>query len=116
MEAEKNVERNDLRNIIRCETEFHEILYRSTKSEIFYRTISGLVDKFQWIRAIALVTPGGSRESLDHHKKILAAIERKDSEKHKELMELHLQRAAETYALSPVTNLLNRNLKGKLGK
>ena len=47
-ESEKYVGNNDLRNIIRCETEFHSIQYKATKSDIFFDTISGLIDKFLW--------------------------------------------------------------------
>jgi len=99
--AEHFVKQNDLRNIIRYETEFHEILYKSTKSDIFFGTISGLIDKFQLIRAIAMMAPDGSRESVDHHKNILTAIEKKDPEILKKMMEVHLERGKEIYRLSP---------------
>jgi DNA-binding GntR family transcriptional regulator len=99
--AEDSINKNDLRNIIKYETEFHKILYKSTKSDIFFSTISGLIDKFQLIRAIAMIAPGGSRESVDHHKRILSAIEKKDLEELKKIMEIHLNRAAEYYSMSP---------------
>lgn len=92
-EAEIYVEKNDFYNIVKCETEFHEILYKSIKSEIFFETISGLIDKFQWLRAIALKSPGGFRESLNDHKKILNAAENKDTNDLKRLIRLHIQHA-----------------------
>lgn len=92
-EAEIFVENNDLKNIIRCETEFHHILYQSAKSDVFLRTISALIDKFHWIRAIALATPGGSKKSLNDHKKIYQALCKRDIKELRKLMQLHLRHA-----------------------
>jgi len=92
-EAEKHVMASDIRNIIRYESEFHELLYRAAKSEVLFETISGLTDKFQWLRGIALSVQGGSRQSLSQHRKMLAAIERKDSKKLRTLVRLHLKEA-----------------------
>lgn len=103
--AEYYVEKHDLRNIIRYETEFHEILYKSTKSEIFFSTISGLIDKFQLIRAIAMMASGGPEESIDHHRKMLKAIAKRDSKTLKKFMKLHLERAKEYYTRSPAGGL-----------
>jgi DNA-binding GntR family transcriptional regulator len=92
-EAEKHVEAGHIRDIIRYESEFHELLYRAAKSEVLFETISSLTDKFQWLRGIALSVQGGSRQSLSQHKKILAAIERKDSKGLRTLVRQHLKEA-----------------------
>ena len=62
-EAERHVEAGDIRNIIRYESEFHELLYRAAKSEVLFETISGLTDKFLWLRALA-TKARGARNSL----------------------------------------------------
>ena len=98
-EAQGYVEANDLHNIIRCETEFHAILYKATKSDVFFQTISGLMDKFQWLRAIALSAPDGSSLSLEDHKKILVAIEEKDVNALKGLLNEHMEHARKKYEL-----------------
>jgi DNA-binding GntR family transcriptional regulator len=100
--AEKCTGKNDLRDIIRYETEFHEILYKATRSDVFFRTISGLVDKFQLIRAIAMMASGGPDESVEHHKKILAAIEEKDARALQSMIKQHLNRARDYYTESPL--------------
>ena len=99
-EAQGYLEMNDFSNIVRCETKFHEILWRSTKSEIFFQILSGLSDKFQWIRAIALSAEGGCRESIDDHKKIVALVEEKDSDKLKKFIALHIDHSRKKYALT----------------
>ncbi len=105
-EAEASVTEGDLRSIIRCETEFHQILYGSTKSKIFSRTISNLVDNFQLIRAIAMMAPGGRRESVNDHKCILDAIQRRDGDEFLRLIKEHIDRATEMYLASPAAAVL----------
>jgi DNA-binding GntR family transcriptional regulator len=92
------VEKNDFYNIIRYETEFHEILYRTTHSKVFVEFISGLVDKFQWLRAIGLSAPGGVQQSLDEHMKILAAYKARDIPEIRKLTEVHIRDAREKFA------------------
>ena len=92
------MEKNDFYNIIRYETEFHEILYRTTNSKVFVEVISGLVDKFQWLRAIGLSAPGGVQQSLDKHMKILAAYKARDISEIRKLTEVHIRDAREKFA------------------
>jgi len=99
-EAQDYLKINDFNNIVRCETKFHEILWGATKSEIFFQIISGLSDKFQWIRAIALSAQGACRESIDDHKKIITLIEKKDSDKLKRFIALHIEHSRKKYALT----------------
>jgi DNA-binding GntR family transcriptional regulator len=86
-------EGRNIQAIVRSESEFHEMLYRAAKSEILYDTISGLVDKFQWFRALALSVPDAVRSSLSHHKKIIEFIETKDIGGFKKMMRMHLDEA-----------------------
>jgi DNA-binding GntR family transcriptional regulator len=99
-EAQGYLKRNDFNNIVLCETKFHEILWRSTKSEVFFQIISGLSDKFQWIRAIALSAQGACRESIDDHKEIVSLLGKKDSDKLKKFISLHIEHARKKYALT----------------
>jgi len=93
-------ENNNFRNLVRLETEFHEILYKTTKSVIYFETISTLIDKFQWLRAIALNAPGGARLSINDHKRMLNALKKKDTKELKKLTKLHLQHAKKKYSLN----------------
>ncbi len=92
-EAKKIIQEGNIHKIVRCETEFHDILYKAAKSEVLFETISRLVDKFQLFRALALSVPGAAASSLAQHKKILDAVERKDVKGFKKLMRLHLEEA-----------------------
>ena len=98
-DARKAVKAVDMHNVIRHETEFHQILYKSTKSDVFIETISHLVDKFHWLRAIALHAPGGAGESLKDHEKMIRALEEKNTNDLKKVTKLHLQHAQQKFAL-----------------
>ena len=86
-------EGSDIQAIVRSESEFHELLYRVAKSDILYDTISGLVDKFHWFRALALSVPDAARSSLSHHKKMIEFIENKNIGGFKRMMRMHLDEA-----------------------
>lgn len=82
-----------IQEIIKCETEFHEIMYKAAKSDVLFETISPLIDKFQWIRGLALSIPGSAVKSVEQHKKILEFLEKKDLKKLKKTMKEHLATA-----------------------
>ena len=87
--AQEYADKNDFHNGVRYETEFHNILYRATNSKIFIEFISGIIDKFQWLRAIAMSAPGGVQGSLEDHKKILVAYRTKDISEIRKLSKEH---------------------------
>jgi DNA-binding GntR family transcriptional regulator len=97
-EAEKIIREGNIHRIVRCETEFHNILYKTAKSDVLLETISRLVDKFQLLRALSLSVPGSAANSLAEHKKILDAIEKRDAKRLKRLMRLHLDESKRTVA------------------
>jgi len=92
-EGKKIVKEGDIHKIVRCESEFHDILYKIAKSEVLFETISRLVDKFQIFRALALSVPGSPGNSLAQHKTIVDLIEKKDVKALKKFMRLHLDEA-----------------------
>ena len=91
--AEAYIKKNDFYNIVRCESEFHEIIYKSARSTIFFDTISGLIDKFQWLRAISLKAPGGVANSISGHRAMYKAIMNRDLREFKKVIRSHIQGA-----------------------
>ncbi len=94
-ELEKHLDSNDLRKIVQYEGEFHDIIYRATRSGVIYETLSGLNSKFSWIRAVTLSMKGAGAECLTEHKKILAMIEKKDVAEAQKMVDAHLKRGWE---------------------
>ena len=88
---ESNIDSHNLRNVVKHESEFHEIIYGSTRSHVIRDTISGLNAKFLWLRSVALSMKGASEDCLIQHKDIYRAIQKKDVQEAQRMMEHHLK-------------------------
>jgi len=88
---ERNIDSHNLRNVVKHESEFHDIIYRSTRSHVIRETISGLNAKFLWLRSVALSMKGAPEECLIQHKDIFCAIEKEDVAEAQKLMDHHLK-------------------------
>ena len=88
---------DNIRKIIQSDTKFHDMMYRSTKSEVFYETIASLADKTIIMRAAAMQTKNGRDSSIKDHVAIMAAIEKKDLKKLQNLIHEHLKYAPTHY-------------------
>ncbi len=100
-DCKRIIKQGNIKEIIRCESEFHELLYRATKSEILMDTILCLTDKFHWFRSLALGMDGAAQDALNHHELMIKLIENKDIEGLKASIHQHLD-----YARSRVNNLI----------
>lgn len=97
--AQKAIDQKDMKNIVFYETQFHQILYKSTRSEVVIEILSLLSDKFHWLRSISLHAPDGVQNSLNGHIAILEAIKKKDIQDYKFQMQLHFENAEKKYQL-----------------
>jgi DNA-binding GntR family transcriptional regulator len=88
---------HDTRKIIENDTNFHRLMYRSTKSDVFYQAISSIEDKIIIIRAAALQTDAGRQASLKDHLEIMQAIEQKKPDRLHELIVEHMKTAPRYY-------------------
>jgi DNA-binding GntR family transcriptional regulator len=88
---ERNIDSHNLREVVKHESEFHDIIYSSTRSHVIRETISGLNAKFLWLRSVALSMKGAAEECLIQHKDIFSAIEKEDVAEAQRLMEHHLK-------------------------
>lgn len=92
---ERHIDHHNIRNVVKYESEFHEIIYNSTRSYVIHETISGLNAKFSWMRAVTLSMKGAAEECLVQHKNILDAIAKKDVAEAQRMVDLHLNRGWE---------------------
>lgn len=99
--AKKIIKEGKINEIIRCETEFHDILYKAAKSEVLLETVYGLVDKFQLLRSLIASVPGCVATSAAEHRAILDVIRQRDAKRAKKLMKMHLKRAQKAVAGLP---------------
>ena len=94
-EAKKALKQKNMKSLIRFETQFHQILYKSSRSEVLIETLVPLSDKFHWLRSISL--HGGAEGSLEDHIRIYEAIKSNDIEEYKKQMKIHFEDAEEKY-------------------
>lgn len=94
-ESEEYVKRGETEKLIQLNTEFHDILYRSSKSRKLYHMINNLRDYFYRYRVAILGINGIPQCSLRDHKKMLLAMGKKDSALVEKLVREHILRGKE---------------------
>ncbi len=94
-ESEEYVKRGETEKLIQLNTEFHDILYRSSKSRKLYHMINNLRDYFYRYRVAILGINGIPQRSLRDHKKMLSAMKKKDSALVEKLVREHILRGKE---------------------
>lgn len=72
--------KSDLEQVARLNTEFHEIIFRATKSGVLQHILTDFQYYVQWARYRSLKSPGRAQKALEEHKLILAAFINHDSE------------------------------------
>ena len=81
----------DIHNFVLCNSQFHDLLSKTTHSDIFCRVISSLSDIAILLLTIALTTPTAMKESISGHKKIIKALEIRDIDVLKKILTKHIQ-------------------------
>lgn len=84
-ELEANLERMDrmlhsgmLQNLAEIDQEFHDIIYRASRSKALYRICQNLSDHTLKFRIALSLPPKLARKTRDHHRKIYQALGDKD--------------------------------------
>jgi DNA-binding GntR family transcriptional regulator len=95
--AKKIYHGGDLKKIIQSDTIFHDMMYRATKSQAYYQTISSLLDKTIMMRAAAMQSKAGRESSLNDHLEIYKAIQARDLGLLQKLINEHLKYAPAYY-------------------
>jgi DNA-binding GntR family transcriptional regulator len=94
-ESEECLKRRDTEKLIQLNTEFHDILYKSSNSRKLYHMINNLRDYFYRYRVAILGLNGIPQVSLRDHRKMVAAMRKKDSALVEKLVREHILRGKE---------------------
>ncbi len=103
--SENALDRGDVEEVIRLNTQFHDSLYRASQSPRLYQIIQGLWDSFYRYRCVILNVEGMARRSLEDHRRMIAAMRDGDALKVEGLVREHIQRG-----LSVVRDQIRRGL------
>ncbi|ABB16185.1 MULTISPECIES: GntR family transcriptional regulator [Carboxydothermus] len=89
-------ESDRLEDIIRADTDFHEVLYRASRNERLIQIVSHLREQIQRFRTASLSQPGRLRLALEEHKEIVEAIAERNVEKAQALAREHIENAEQS--------------------
>lgn len=89
-ESEQYILKKKLDKVSTLNTEFHDYLNRLSKNEKLLSIISGLRDQIFQYRSAILRVPTKAKFSVEHHKKMVEAIKKKNTNLLKKIIEEHI--------------------------
>lgn len=104
---------NDVRDL---DIKFHQTIAEASGNTFFIATMKVLNPEMTETRSTSLINPERLKKSLSYHYKLLDALEERDSNAARKLMEEHLTCAeetslAESISLNPSTSFLEKDQK-----
>jgi len=94
-EFQKYLDKHDLNELAKINTDFHELLYALSKSPRLVKMIHNLRDEIYFLRKIILQSVDMARLSNKDHKEIIKAIKKREAKKVESLMRDHILRGKE---------------------
>ena len=101
--TEKHIRKNEMEEVIKLDSEFHEILCKASKSQRIEEISQSLRDHMLKFRIKALCVPEIAYRSNEGHRRILQAVKKRDTNKIEEAVRFHLNRTKKD-----VTNVIKR--------
>ncbi len=94
--SEGALQQRNVNRFIQLNSEFHEIIYRESRSEKLYQMINDMRDYFYKYRVLILKMEGMPDISLQDHKRMLQAMREGDTQKVEQLVKEHILRGRES--------------------
>ena len=95
-ESEKALDSQDFDKVVQLHTEFHDILYKSSKSKKLVEMINNFSDYFFRYRAALIHTENGFKFSINDHRRMIEGMKRKNPRLVERLVRRHLERGMES--------------------
>jgi DNA-binding GntR family transcriptional regulator len=94
-EFQRYLDKHDLKELPRINTEFHELLYALSRSPRLVKMIHNLRDEIYFLRKIILHSADMARLSNKDHGEIIKAIKKREAKKVERLVRDHILRGKE---------------------
>jgi DNA-binding GntR family transcriptional regulator len=91
-ESEDALAKGDDEKLVQLNTEFHDLIYKSSKSKKLTEMINNFRDYFYRYRSLLLRTEKGTNYSIDDHRRMLEAMRKKNPRLVERLVRIHLVR------------------------
>lgn len=86
--------KNDINAISKLNTEFHDVIYAATKSNVLQHILKDFQFYVKWARHESLSSPGRKEEALKEHLSILEAFKNKDLEAAGVSLKIHVENSS----------------------
>lgn len=90
--------KNDINQISKLNTRFHEIIFTATKSNIMQHILKDFQFYVKWARHESLCTPGRKEEALKEHSSILNAFKNRDVKEAERCVSAHVENSSKNLA------------------
>jgi DNA-binding GntR family transcriptional regulator len=89
-ESEQYIQKKEWNRVSKLNTEFHDYLNGLSKNERLFSIINGLRDQIFQFRSAILRVPAKAKISIDHHKKMIDAVKKREVTLLKRLAQEHI--------------------------
>lgn len=86
--------KGDIDRIAKLNTEFHQVIFNASKSNILINLLNDFQLYVRWARHESLSMPGRMEKALEEHKKILEAFENKDADEVVKTLTAHIENSS----------------------
>lgn len=86
--------KGDIDRIAKLNTEFHQVIFNASNSNILINLLNDFQLYVRWARHESLSMPGRMEKALEEHKKILEAFEKKDSDEVVKALSTHIKNSS----------------------
>ncbi|MHB1652478.1 MAG: GntR family transcriptional regulator [Desulfitobacteriaceae bacterium] len=83
-------EEPDLEKVVESDTDFHALVYKSSRNERLVQILGNLREHFQRFRSTSLAVPGRIKLAIEEHRTIVEALGRHDVAEAQELATAHI--------------------------
>lgn len=87
------IESKDFAGVVEVDTDFHSLLYKTSRNSRLAQIINNLREQIQRFRQTSLSYPGRMKEALEEHRKIVEAISDRNPELASQLAQEHIENA-----------------------
>lgn len=93
VEKAEAITRQDFNLLVAVDTKFHETIYTASRNQRLSTIINNLREQIQRYRATSLSFPGRMQQSLQEHRSIVEAIQSRDSQVARQVVQEHIENA-----------------------
>jgi DNA-binding GntR family transcriptional regulator len=86
--------KGDIDRIAKLNTEFHQVIFNASKSNILIHLLNDFQLYVRWARHESLSMPGRMEKALEEHKNILEAFEKKDADEVVKALSTHIKNSS----------------------